>query len=140
MDRSNVLTLISVSYTQDSIGQRVPVETRRTVYCNLASVSRAEWATAGQLGLKADLVATMFAHDYHGEELAEITTMLASTERSYLLSSSGVQLLDSSRQLLTGDADEIEGSPIRYGIYRTYLRGDETIELYLERKTGVTNG
>lgn len=30
---------------------------------------------------------------------------------------------------------EFEGE--RYGIYRTYLRQDELLELYLERKTGV---
>lgn len=30
---------------------------------------------------------------------------------------------------------ELDG--VRYGIYRTYLSGNETIELYLERKAGV---
>lgn len=30
---------------------------------------------------------------------------------------------------------ELDG--VRYGIYRTYLGGNETIELYLERKAGV---
>lgn len=30
---------------------------------------------------------------------------------------------------------ELDG--VRYGIYRTYLGGNETIELYLERKVGV---
>lgn len=30
---------------------------------------------------------------------------------------------------------ELDG--VRYGIYRTYLGKNETIELYLERKAGV---
>ena len=33
---------------------------------------------------------------------------------------------------------EIDG--VRYGVYRTYLGSNESIELYLERKTGATNG
>lgn len=103
MDRSNVITLISKSYTQDEIGQQIPVETSRMVFCDLRSVSRSEWAAAGQLGLKADLVATMFLPDYNGEELAEF-------------------------------------AGVRYGVYRTYHGRDETVELYLERKAGVTNG
>lgn len=30
---------------------------------------------------------------------------------------------------------EVNG--VRYGVYRTYIRQDELLELYLERKTGV---
>ena len=32
---------------------------------------------------------------------------------------------------------EVEYKGINYGVYRTYLRQDELLELYLERKTGV---
>lgn len=32
---------------------------------------------------------------------------------------------------------EVEYKGIKYGIYRTYLRQDGLLELYLERKTGV---
>lgn len=140
MDRSSVLTLINKSYTTDELGQRVPVEVKRSVYCDLRTVSRTEWATAGQLGLNAELVAEMFASDYQGEQIAEIATALASTESSYLLTADGQQLLDANRQLLREAGDTIAGSVVRYGIYRTYVRADETIELYLERKVGVTNG
>lgn len=140
MDRSNVLTLISTTYQPDAIGQQVPVEVGRQVYCNLRSVTRAEWSAAGKLGLKPELVATMFAPDYRGEEIAELATPDASTESSYLLGADGAQLLDANRQLLREKGDTVKGSPIRYGVYRTYLGSDETIELYLERKAGVTNG
>lgn len=30
----------------------------------------------------------------------------------------------------------VELNGVRYGVYRTYLRQDENLELYLERKTG----
>nr|DAR81348.1 MAG TPA: head closure knob [Caudoviricetes sp.] len=100
MDKSRVLTLIGVSYQPDSIGQLVPQETRRNVFCNISSVSASEWFEAGRAGLNAEHRATMFAYDYAGETLAEL-------------------------------------NGVRYGIYRTYLGKNETIELYLERKAGV---
>lgn len=142
MDLSNVLTLIGKTYTVDELLQQVPVETRRTVFCNLRSVSRAEWSAAGQMGLKPELVATMFAPDYAGEEIAEISVAGVS-EAQYLVDAEGQQLLDAQRQLLRGAAKESPakaGAVIRYGVYRTYRGRDETIELYLERKAGVTNG
>lgn len=100
MDRSDVLTLISVAYTTDGIGQRIPTETEKQVYCKVRSVSQSEWFEAGRNGLKAELQATMFAYDYSGEEICEYNGK-------------------------------------RYGIYRTYLRGTDEIELYLERKAGA---
>ena len=99
MDRSNVINLIAKTYTKDAIGQYVEEQTERSVFCNISSVSRSEWQTAGQMGFKPELVATMFAPEYHGEELAVIGGM-------------------------------------SYGVYRTYLRDDELLELYLEKKVG----
>lgn len=100
MDKSRVLTLIAVSYSPDAIGQMVPQETRRDVFCDLSSISAAEWFEAGRAGLNAEHRATMFVHDYAGETIAEL-------------------------------------DGVRYGIYRTYLGRNESIELYLERKAGV---
>lgn len=100
MDRSRVLTLISVSYTEDDIDQQVPVETRKDVFCNITSVSASEFFDAGRAGLKPEFRATMFVYDYGGE-----------------------------------DTVELDG--VRYGVYRTYLGRNETIELYLERKVGM---
>lgn len=100
MDRSTVIELVSVTYTADGIGQQVPTETTKSVFCELESVTRSEWATAGQIGLKPEFKATMFSPDYDGQEIVLIGTA-------------------------------------RYGVYRTFQRKDEAIELYLERKAGV---
>lgn len=100
MDRSAKLTLVSVTYTVDSIGQHIPQETTRDVFCNVQSVSRAEYFAGGQAGLNPSYVATMFRYDYEGEEIA---------------------ILDGKR----------------YSVYRTYVRQDEQVELYLERKVGT---
>lgn len=103
MDRSRVLTLIAKDYTADSIGQMVPTETRRDVFCNVTSVSASEFFAAAQAGLKPELRATLFAPEYQGEEIVEL-------------------------------------DGVRYSVYRTYLGKKETVELYLERKAGVTHG
>lgn len=103
MDKSSVLTLIGVTFTQDAIRQQVQTETRREVFCNISSVSASEWFEAGRSGLKPEYRATMFYPDYNGEELAEL-----------------------------------DGK--RYGVYRTYQKRTDEIELYLERKAGVSGG
>lgn len=139
MDRSNTITLVSVTYTQDALGQSIPTESKRKVFCSIQSVSRAEWAAAGQLGLKPDLVAVMFAPEYHGEEIAELRTS-GITESPYLLDDNGKLLEDDNKKPLRGERNDSEGTVMRYGIYRTYRSTNERIELYMERKTGVSNG
>lgn len=118
MTRPTVITLINktIAATKDSIGQLVETETTRDVFCELRSINRSEWSAAGQMGLKPELVATMFAYDYEGEESASITFYDFPVE-----------------------GEEQTSTTVKYGIYRTYLDG-EKIELYLERKAGVTNG
>lgn len=92
MDRSRVLTLISVAYVQDNIGQPVARETTREVYCGLSSVTREEWAQAGQRGLNPEYRATMFAPDYNGEGLAELDGVRYGIYRTYLGRSETIEL------------------------------------------------
>lgn len=142
MDRSSVITLIKTTYSQDEIGQQVAVETRRPAFCDLRSVSRSEWATAGQLGLNPELVATMFAPDYRGEEIVEIS-ISGISEAVYLTDEELRLLFGAEKQALRADEEDEPADPgtaIRYGVYRTYRDRNENIELYLERKAGVANG
>lgn len=76
MDRSREVTLVAKAYTPDSIGQLLPTETTRTIYANIRSASRAEWAAAGQLGFQPELVVTCFSPDY--EEGHERTVIVDS--------------------------------------------------------------
>lgn len=72
MDRSTPITLISNDFTQNEHGEYESSGTARTIYCNLRSVSRSEWSTAGEAGLRAEYQATVFGPDYNGEEVAEL--------------------------------------------------------------------
>lgn len=84
MDRSKVLTLIDVSYRQDEIGQMIPVETKREVFCEISSISASEWFDAGRNGLKAEKRAVLFLYDYNGEQTVELDGVRYGVYRTYL--------------------------------------------------------
>ena len=92
MDKSRVLTLISITYTKDAIGQQVPEEKKRDVFCNVSSVSLSEWSDAGRAGLNPEYRATMFAPDYDGEEIAELDGIRYGIYRTYLSRNEEIEL------------------------------------------------
>lgn len=63
------ITLISQTYTQDSIGQPVATERRRQVPAEIHSASRAEFSQAGQLGISAAYTAIVLSGNYNGEQV-----------------------------------------------------------------------
>lgn len=68
MDRSQVIELVSYPRTQDENGVwRNGAPLKRSVYCQVDSVTRAEFFNAGQTGLKPEYRFTMFFGDYNGE-------------------------------------------------------------------------
>ena len=102
MDRSDVINLISLTTSQDEYGATQKVEHKRKVFCDVASVSSAEFFRAHQNSMNAQFQIKMFRYDYKGEKLLEY-----------------------------------EGE--QYSIYRTHCpRGSDDIELYVERKAGVS--
>ena len=106
MDRSTPIYLIGTSHTQNANGEYESSGEPRLVYCNLKSVTRTEWSTAGEAGLRAEYVATIFGPDYNGEEIAQLV---------------------------------LRGGTQRFAIYRTYMTGDELLELYLGNRVGETD-
>lgn len=92
MDKSNVLKLISQTYQADEYGRQIPTETERAVFCNVQSVSLAEWSEGGRLGLNPEYRFTMFAPDYQGEEIAEFDGKRYSIYRTYLGRNESIEL------------------------------------------------
>lgn len=68
----DLVYLIGVAYSEDEIGQLVPMETERAVWASVQSVSRAEWAQAGQAGLNPEFVLTMPRVNYNGQKIVEL--------------------------------------------------------------------
>lgn len=102
MDRSAVITLISVTRTQDDYGVWRDQETTTDVFCQVDSITQSEFFEAGRNGLNPEYRFRLFFGDYNNQEIVAYNNQ-------------------------------------RYSVYRTYLRRDDTIELYVERKGG-TNG
>lgn len=92
MDRSNVIYLISKAYAQNSIGAFIPVKTKRMVYCDVRSITRAEWYDAGRQGLKPDYSFVMFAPDYQGENELLFNGVRYSIYRTYLAQNETIEL------------------------------------------------
>lgn len=65
----NVIRLISVTHTKDEYGVERREETERKVFCQVRSVTRAEFFDGGRNGLNPEYQMTMFAADYKGEEV-----------------------------------------------------------------------
>ncbi|MCI6466387.1 MAG: phage head closure protein [Faecalicatena sp.] len=83
MDRSSVIKLIQVGYTEDEIGQRVPVENSRDVFCNIESISGKEWIEVGQIGMNPEFKISMFCYDYENEMIVEIDGKRYAVYRTY---------------------------------------------------------
>ena len=92
MDRSNVINLISETHSQDEIGQFVSAETKRQVFCDVRSVSRAEWFDAGRDGMQPSFVFTMFAPDYNGEKIVEFEGKRYGVYRTYVSRNEQIEL------------------------------------------------
>lgn len=68
----DLILLISESYKKDAIGNVTVTETATSVWAHLQSVTRAEWADAGQNGLQPQLVAVTPIVNYSGEQIVQI--------------------------------------------------------------------
>lgn len=78
-----VAYLITISHEKDSIGQHVPEESRREIFVSAGSINRTEWATAGNRGLKAELMLKTASVNYSGEELIEFENVRYGIYRTY---------------------------------------------------------
>ena len=92
MDRSAELTLISETKTQDSYGVWRTTTSSKTVYCQVGSVSRAEFYEAGRNGLNPEFRLTMFGPDYEGERICELDGKQYAIYRTYQAKNDMIEL------------------------------------------------
>lgn len=84
MSRDHVANLIRETYEEDALGQQMPIEHLREVFCQIDSVRQTEWFSAGQKGLKAQFLVKVFPDDYNGETLIEVDGVRYSIYRTFL--------------------------------------------------------
>lgn len=92
MERDHVAQLISERYAPDALGQQVPTEVRREVFCTVGSIQQSEWFAAGHNGLRPQLRLKVFEEDYAGETLVEVDGVRYVIYRTYLGKNSQLEL------------------------------------------------
>lgn len=83
MDRSDIVNLYADRVTYDEYGIARKTRTAKQVYCNVESVTRAEFFEAGRSGLNPEYRITMFFGDYDGEVVVGYRGRLYSVYRTY---------------------------------------------------------
>lgn len=83
MDRSEVITLIAETKTQDTNGVWQSATTEREVYAQVNSVSRQEFFDGGRNGLNPELQFSVFFADYQGERIVEYNGKTYGIYRTY---------------------------------------------------------
>lgn len=84
MDRSDTITLIGETVTADASGVERTTPTRRTIFAQVDSITRAEFFEAGRAGLNPQYKFVVFAGDYEGETIAEYKCKRYAIYRTYL--------------------------------------------------------
>lgn len=83
MDRSTPIMLLSTTKEQNAYGVWVESPTSRMVFCQVDSVTRAEFFDGGRNGLNPEYRMTMFFGDYNGEKLLSYNGQTYSVYRTY---------------------------------------------------------
>ena len=84
----DVCKLVAKTFTTDSIGQRVEVESLTEVFTSVSSVSRNEFFDAGASGIRAQYVFSMAIINYSGENELEYVGKRYRVYRTYQTSNS----------------------------------------------------
>lgn len=83
MDRSEVITLISETKTQDANGVWQTTTTERDVFAQVNSVTSAEFFDGGRNGLNPEYRFVVFFADYDGERIVRYKGMTYGVYRTY---------------------------------------------------------
>lgn len=83
MDRSDIVTLVAYTRTQDEFGVWRSTQTERQVFCSVDSVTRDEYFEGGRNGLNPEYRITMFFGDYNGEDTVVYNGIAYGVYRTY---------------------------------------------------------
>ena len=64
----DIIKLIGVTYTQNTIGDTISIPTERQVYANKKSIKQSEFYQAAAVGLKPELMFEVRSIEYQGEK------------------------------------------------------------------------
>lgn len=86
------IELVSKTYSVDSIGNRVPTDTLKSLFASIRSVYRTEFANAGQNGIKAAYIFTIWDYEYNGQDELVYNSEYYSIYRNYIRKDGRIEL------------------------------------------------
>lgn len=92
MNIAEKISLITKTYSIDSIGQRVETQSTKDVFAMIEFVSQSEFYQAGQSGLKPDFKMTVRLMEYGGEESLKYKNVEYSIYRTYRRTDGRIEL------------------------------------------------
>lgn len=69
--QSSKISLISITYTEDEVGNQIPVETATKVWAEITGVRQSEFYNAAVTGLKPELTFIIWANEYASQTKIE---------------------------------------------------------------------
>lgn len=92
MTYDHELKLIKQTFTEDEIGNQVPVEQEIPILCGLKSVARSEFYSAATAGLKPEAVFVLHAYEYEGQQKVVFEGARYKVIRTYAVSFEELEL------------------------------------------------
>lgn len=65
------IKLISITYTEDEIGNQVPVETSTEMWAEITGIRQSEFYNAAVAGMKPEITFVVWANEYTGQSKIE---------------------------------------------------------------------
>lgn len=92
MDRSTPIKLLATQKSQNDYGVWEETQKSRDVFCQVESVTRAEFFEGGRNGLNPEFRMSMFSGDYNGERLLMYNGNTYSIYRTFIAKNDIIEL------------------------------------------------
>lgn len=92
------VTLLGVEgFTDDALGQQIPIQKETVVYCNRSPVSRQEFYLAGQNDIRVSEILVVHPYEYGGENLVLFRGRKLRVVKTYEISMEELELTCTER-------------------------------------------
>ena len=98
MNLAEKISLISIEYTQDDIGEWVEARTETEVFAFVESVSMSEFYQAGMQGFKPEFKMSVWKSEYSGQDLLEYNDKIYTVYRTYRRDDGRIELYVTERK------------------------------------------
>ena len=98
MNLAEKISLVSIEYSQDDLGEWTETWTKRELFARVESISMSEFYQAGMQGLDPDYKLTVWMQEYGGEELVEYNGKIYAVYRTYRRDDGRIELYVSEKK------------------------------------------